>query len=103
MTLVIDQIRIGLFRPAPRNWTYFIWERTYDHRYGHALRRKEGQLVLPVQARRRNAGVGQPVERDVGEDVVARQTLRCAIENARDQLVAPDVVIDDPGRQAGRR
>ena len=53
-----------------------------------ALRGEEGQLVLPVQARRGDRRVRQPVERDVVEDVVSRQALGPPVEHARDQLVA---------------
>ena len=50
-----------------------------------------------------NRRVGQPGERDVVEDVVSRQALGLAREAARDELVAADVMVQEPGGEADRR
>ncbi len=42
------------------------------------------------------------VMRDVVEDVVAREALGLSVEDARDELVAARVVIEEIGRQADR-
>ena len=55
---------------------------------------------LPIQTRGGDRGVRQPVQRDVVEDVVTRQTLGNAVEHAHDQIVAARVVIEHPGREA---
>ena len=43
---------------------------------------------FPIEASRRDPRVRQPVERDVVEDVVSRQALLLAVEDARDELIA---------------
>ena len=52
-----------------------------------------GMLVLVVEAGRRRRSVGQPVDRDVGDDVVLAQGVA-------EQLAAP---ADLPGRGVGQR
>ena len=64
---------------------------------------KKRQLVLPVETSRGDRRVRQPVERDVVEDVVAREALGLPVEDAGDQLVAARVVVEDPGGQADGR
>src|SRR5262249_58942170 len=100
--LIVDQLGVGLFDPTPRGRTYFIREHTHDRGDGDAFRFKEGELVLPIETRRRNTRVRQPVERDVVENVVPREALGLTVEEACDQLIAPDVVVEDPGREANR-
>ncbi|HEX5500174.1 MAG TPA: hypothetical protein VFX03_13140, partial [Thermomicrobiales bacterium] len=67
------------------------------------LRREKGQLAFPVESRRRDRGVRQPVERDIVENVVAREPLSLSFEDASDELVAARVVVEHPGGQADRR
>src|SRR6185295_11826439 len=100
--LVVDQLGVGLFGPTPRGRAYFIWEHTHDRGDGDPFRCKEGELVLPIETRRRNAGVRQPVERDVVENVVPREALGLTVKDACDQFIAPDIVVDDPGREGDR-
>src|SRR6516162_3201160 len=82
VTLVIDEVRIGFARPAFRRLINLVLERTDARRQRYPLRRKEGQLALPVQPRRRHRGVGQPVEGDVVQDIVACQALALPIEHS---------------------
>ena len=100
--LIVDQLGVGLFGPTPRGRTYFIREHTHDRGDDDAFRCKEGELVLPIEARRRNTRVRQPVERDVVENVVPRKALGLTVEDTCDQLIAPNVVVEDPGREADR-
>src|SRR5215813_4121536 len=100
MPLIVDQLGVGLFGPTPWGRTYFIREDTHDRGDGDAFRCKEGKLVLPIETRRRNSRVRQPIERDVVENVVPREALGLTVEDACDQLIAPDVVVEDPGREA---
>src|SRR5215211_3108270 len=60
-----------------------------------------GVSVFPVRTRRRGTGAGQPVQRDVVENVVPRDVARRLPidERAGDLLVAVSVVVDHPGRQ----
>src|SRR5690606_29092800 len=92
--------RVGLFGPTPRGRAYVVREHTHDGGDGDAFRCKESELVLPLEARRRNPGVRQPVERDVVENVVPREALGLTVEDACDQLIAPDIVVENPGREA---
>ena len=45
----------------------------------------------------------QPGDRDVVEDVVAREALRLSVKDARDELIAARVAIEEISRQADRR
>src|SRR5688572_23954049 len=84
--VVVDQVGICLLRPTPRRLGEFIREGAHGHRKLHALRAKEAQLVaevvLPVETGRGNPGVRQPEQRDVVEDVVAREAFGDSIEGA---------------------
>src|SRR5215208_8189769 len=73
--VVMSQTGIGLLGPAPRRRIQLVRKDTDGNREGDALGGKEGQLAFPVQTRRRDRRVRQPVERDVVEDVVSRQAL----------------------------
>src|SRR4029079_6334039 len=73
--VVVDELRIGLLRPAPRSLIELLRKGAHGRRDGDVLRGEERELALPVQAGRRDRRVRQPVERDVVEDVVARQAL----------------------------
>ena len=101
--VVVDELGIRLLRPAPRGLIELVGKGAHGDRDGDALRREEGELALPVEARRRDRRVRQPVERDVVEDVVARQALGLPVEDARDERVAARVVVEHPGGQADRR
>src|SRR4051812_32193386 len=65
---------------------------------GHAV-------VLPVRPGGRGAGSGEPVQRDVVEDVVAGEVARGlpVDEGAGDLLVAVGVVVEHPGGQGDGR
>ena len=58
--VVVDELGIGLLRPALRCLVELIREGARSHRDLHALRREEAELVLPVESRRGNPGVRQP-------------------------------------------
>jgi hypothetical protein len=45
----------------------------HGHRNRDALGVEEATLVFPIEARRRDPGVGQPIQRDVVQDLVAGQ------------------------------
>ena len=102
--VVVDEVRVRPFRPTPRGLKDLVRKGGHRHRDGDVFRCEEGVLVvLPVDARRRDGRVGQPVERDVVEQVVSRETFGLAVEDAGDQRVAARVVVDEPGGEANRR
>src|SRR5215813_2972968 len=105
--VVVDQLRIRPLRPTARRLIKLIREGAHGDRNLDApgVEETAGRMVrvVPVKARRGNRGVGQPVERDVVEDVVHRQPLRLSVEDARDHFLAARVVVAHPGREADGR
>jgi hypothetical protein len=97
--VVMDELGIGPLRPTPRHRIDLVWKDTHCNRDSNVLRGNETQLVLPIQARRRDCRVGQPIVGDVVEDVVTCQALGSTIEDARNELVAAYVMVEDPGGQ----
>ena len=70
--VVVDEVvGIRAFGPASRGLVELVGEDADGERDRDGLGVEEVRLVLPVQAGRGNPGVGQPVERDVVEDVVS--------------------------------
>src|SRR3954452_15537919 len=71
--MVVDEPWVRFFGPASRR--LILLARIDGHRdwYLDVLRVEEATLVFPVKARRRYARVGQPIERDIVEDLVTRQ------------------------------
>src|SRR5271165_96881 len=57
MPLIVDELRIRLFRPATRRLVEFVPERAHAHRYGNALDVEKIELIFPVEARRRDPRV----------------------------------------------
>ena len=58
--------------------------------------------VVPVEPAGGDRRIRQPVERDVVEDIVLCQAFRLPVEDAGDHVVAADVVVEHPGREADR-
>ena len=100
--VVVDQFGKHPLCPAPRGWIELVWEDAHGNRDGDALGVELPKLVLPVETGARKRGVRQPGDRDVVEDVVAREPLRLSVEDARDERIAARVVIKEIGRQADR-
>src|SRR6185369_12598220 len=71
--VVVNELRIGPLSPSPRYRVDLVRIDADCDRDANALRRNEALLVLPIEARRGNGGVGQPVEGNIVEDVVPRQ------------------------------
>ena len=87
--LVVRQIWIGFFGPLSRDWGELIREVAHHDRDGDLLRIEEGKRAVrveafPVQVSGRYSGAGQPVEGDIVENVVSRQTFFGTIEDASD-------------------
>src|SRR5437868_13461360 len=104
--VVVDQFGIRPLRPAPRGWIEFVREDAHSHRDGDADApdgEERCELVLPIETGAGKCRVRQPGDRDVVEDVVAREALGLSVEDARDELIAARVVIKEISRQADRR
>ena len=102
--VVVDQLGIGLLGPALRRGVDLVRKGADRRRQRDALGREEGELALPVEPRRRDRRVGQPVERDVVEDVVAASGPSAGPSKTRAiSVVAAVVVVEHPGGEADRR
>ena len=99
----MDEVGIRLFGPVPRRRIELVREDADGNRNLDALGNEEGELVLPVEARCRDAGVGQPEQRDVVEDIVRRKAFGLPVERTRDHCQAARVVVEHVGRKGDRR
>src|ERR1700694_4882085 len=89
----MDQFGIHPLCPAPRGWIEFVREDAHGNRDGDAFGVEIREFVLPIETGARKRRVRQPGDRDVVEDVVAREALRLSVKDARDELIAaPDWV-----------
>ncbi len=100
--VVMDKFRIRLLCPTPRSWIQLIRKDAHGNRDGDPFDTEKADLSLPIETGARNRRVRQPGERDVVEDVVAREALRLSVKDARDELIAARVVIKEIRRQADR-
>src|ERR1700722_19726882 len=99
--IVVDQFRIRPLCPAPRGWIKFVREDAHGDRDGDALGVEiPFAKIFPVETGAGKRRVRQPGDRDVVEDVVAREALGLTLKDARDQLVAAQVVIEEIRGQA---
>ena len=73
----VDEFGICLLCPAPRDWIEFVRKDTHGNRDGDALGIEEPEFapILPIETGSRNPCVRQPGDRDVVEDVVAREAF----------------------------
>src|SRR5262245_20185521 len=103
--VVVDQLRIRTFGPAPRSLIELVGEDAHGRRDGDALGGEIAALApeFPVETGAGNRRVREPGDRDVVENVVARKALRLSVEDARDQFQAARVVIEEVRGQADRR
>src|SRR4051794_7793407 len=95
MALVENEVRISLASPAFRRLVYLLAEGADAGWQRHAFGREEGKFAFSIQARRGDCRVGQPVERDVVQDIVAREAFARAIEHPRNEVIALDIMVDD--------
>ena len=76
----------------------------HGHRDLDAFGVEKAALILPIETRRRDPRVRQPIKRDVVEDLVSRQFARGARGQSRDdgrgRLAVGIVVVEEPGGQA---
>src|ERR1700757_1621080 len=96
----MDQFGIRLLRPAPWSWIEFIRKDAYGSRDGDAFGIEIPlPKIFPIEPGARKRRVRQPGDRDVVENVIARQPLGFSPEDSCDQLVAARVVIKEIRRQ----
>src|SRR6185369_17960024 len=80
--VVVDEAGIGRLDPAPRRGPDLAGERRegdgHGDRWGSLCRIRRGQELseLPVPAGRGSAGARKPVERDVVDHTLLRETAR---------------------------
>ena len=63
--VVIDELGIGSLGPASRVLICLAGKDAHGHRNGDALGVPKATLIFPIEPRRRDSRVRQPVERDV--------------------------------------
>src|SRR6267378_2940229 len=95
----VEESRIDPLAPQSRRLKHFAGENTHGDRQIEPLRREIGRETLIVEARGGRGRVGEPIERDVVEHLVARNfPLRFVV------AVAPLAeLFVDPRRLAGGR
>ena len=96
--VIVDEFRIRLLGPALRGWIEFVWEDAHRSRDSNAFGAEKPNLapIFPIQAGGRKGRVRQPRDRDVVEDVVAREAFgRSLNKDTRDQLVTARVVVEE--------
>src|SRR5207244_1467943 len=64
---------------------------------------RRGMDIVPVEPRRRDSRIGEPVQSDVVEYVVAGEALRLSVEDTPDHFLAAGVVVHHPGGEADWR
>src|ERR1700722_693087 len=106
--VVVDEPGIRLLGPTLRGLVDLVGESAHRDRdldASHVEETARWQIMrrVPVETRRRDRGICQPIERDVVKNVVAAQPFRLAVESAGDHLVAANVVIEYPARKTNRR
>src|SRR5262249_34153505 len=101
---VMNEFGIRFLCPAPRCRIDLVGEgahRDGDLDASHVEETTGWEVrVVPVESRRRERGVGQPIERDIVEHIVLGQPLRLSIEYAADHLLGARVMINHPGCEA---
>src|ERR1700724_1983133 len=96
----MDQFGIRPLRPTARAQIDLVRKGAYGNRDGNAFNTEIPELVFPVEAGSGNRRVRQPGDRDVVENVVAGETGSLSGKDARDQSIAPRIVIQKIGGQA---
>src|SRR6185437_7980334 len=102
----MDEFGVRALGPTPRGLILLARKNAYSHRNGDALGVEKAALVLPIETRRRDPRVCQPIKRDVVEDLVTRQFAggaRGPIQSRGDRrgrLAISIIVVEKPGGQA---
>jgi hypothetical protein len=79
----MDQFGIRLLCPAPRGWIEFVREDAHGNRDGNAFGIEiPFAPILPIETGARKRCVRQPGDRDVVENVIAREALGFSLKDA---------------------
>jgi len=79
----MDQFWIRPLCPAPRGWIEFVREDAYRNRDGDTFGIEiPFPKILPIETSARKGRVRQPGDRDVVENVVAREALGVPLKDA---------------------
>src|SRR5215217_6344855 len=104
----VDQVGVGLLGPAPRGLVLLAGKDGHGNRDGDALGVEKATPIFPIEPRRRDPRVRQPIKRDVVEDLLPRQFARGArgpVQSRGDRsgrLAVSIIVVEKPGGQADR-
>src|SRR5215469_17760697 len=98
--VVMDQFGIRSLRPTARAQIDLVRKAAYGNRDGDPFNAEIPELVFPVEAGSGNCRVRQPGDRDVVEDIVPSETGSLSGKDARDQSIAPRIVIQKISGQA---
>jgi hypothetical protein len=107
--VVVDEPGIRPLGPAPGRLVLFAGEYAHGDRDGNAFGVEKAALVFPIETRRGDARVRQPVERDVVQDLVPRQFAggaRRPVQGRGDRggrLAIRVIVVEKPGGEADGR
>src|ERR1700682_2109155 len=97
----MNQFGIRPLCPTPRSWIEFVREDAHGNRDADAFGIEiPFAPILPIETGTRKRRVRQPSDCDVVEDVIARKALGFTFKDARDELIAARVVIEEISRQA---
>ena len=81
--VVMDHFGIRLLCPAPRGWIEFVREDAYGNRDGNAFGIEiPFAPILPIETGARKRCVRQLGDRDVVENVIAREALGFSLKDA---------------------
>src|SRR5712672_2427736 len=98
----IDEFGIRPLCPTTRGRVELVRIDAHRNGDGNAFNIEIPEFVLPIESGARKRRVRQPGDRDVVEDVVAREALRLSVKDARDELIAARVVIKEISGQTDR-
>src|SRR5215207_6203069 len=74
----VDELGIGRLGPATRGLILLAGKDAHGHRSGDSLGVEKATPIFPIESRRRDPRVRQPIKRDVVEYLLTRQFARGA-------------------------
>src|SRR5215472_11760902 len=96
----MNELGIRFLGPTPWGRINLIGKSAHSDWDGDALDVEKaflrGDAVLPIQARRRHRRGGQPVQRDVVENVVWAEAFGLSVDRACEHRVTASIVIEYP-------
>src|SRR3954471_20101320 len=107
--VVVDEFGIRPLGPTPRGLILLARKDSHRHRYGDPLGVEKATLVFPIQTRRGDPRVRQPIKRDVVEEFVPCQFAggaRRPVQSRGDRrgwLAISVIVVEKPGGEADGR